>query len=262
MNLPKLLGDYRRDRGIREVTANRMRRSIAVYGEFLGHTATTKDLTRDRVNDWLCWLIERYKPKSAREFRADLMALWRYSADGSMAEYPFRIRIVRVERPIPQAWTPDEARKLFAACYQFKHGAYLSLLMRVIYETGMRRKDALQLTADDIGENEIISFTQHKTSDGHAVRLTPQTAELVRQRGDMRPPVGVRRIYRLLDQICQRAGIRHGAMQRMRRTGATQVERVQPGAAMQYLGHRTPGLAWLYYIDRTQLTMPVQPPEL
>jgi hypothetical protein len=47
-----------------------------------------------------------------------------------------------------------------------------------------------------------------------------------------------------------------------RRTGATFVERDHPGAAMRYLGHKSPGLAYRHYVDRSKLGDAIQPPEL
>lgn len=262
MLLTNLFDAYRLERGIRTVTASRMLRSISVFSEYLEHAATTTDLTRNQVNSWLCWMVEKYKAKTAREFRGDICAVWRFAADADYCDYPARIRVIRIDRPIPEAWTPDEARRLLAACLRVKHGMYLRLLLTIVYETGLRRGDALKLTSDDVDSNGCIRCLQHKTSNGHAVRLSRQTADLLRARGDMIPPVNIRRVYRLIERVCQLANVRNGAMQKMRRTGATQVERAQPGAATKYLGHKTASLAWQYYIDRTQLTEPTTPPPL
>ena len=51
-------------------------------------------------------------------------------------------------------------------------------------------------------------------------------------------------IQRLLAAINLRGGTK-----RLRRSGATAVESVQPGGAMGYLGHQTPGLSYAYYVD-------------
>jgi integrase len=132
----------------------------------------------------------------------------------------------------------------------------------VAYETGLRRGDLLSLDAHQIAPDGTVRALQHKTSYGHACRLSVATADRVRARGNLKPPVGIRRIYRLLEQVREKANVSSGAMQQMRRTGATQVEMRQPGAAQRFLGHQTPGLAYRYYVDWTQLAVPVKPPDL
>ncbi len=75
-----MLDDYARDRPLRATTLARMRRSVAIYGDWCGDSPATRDLRDARVSDWVAWLCERYRPKSAREYRGDLLALWRYAA--------------------------------------------------------------------------------------------------------------------------------------------------------------------------------------
>lgn len=260
--LSKLLDDYRMERGIRDVTLARMRRSVTVYSEFIGHDATTADLAREPVNRWIAWMLERYSPKTTREFRGDLLSVWRFASDRDLCPYPARIRVVHLPRPIPVAWTLDEVRRLVAACVGVRHGEYLALLWMVAYETGLRRGDLLKLNARDIAEDGTIRTVQHKTDVGHACRLSHATAERVRSRGGLKPPVGVRRIYRLMERVREKAHVSSGALQQMRRTGATQVEMIQPGAAQRYLGHKTPGLAYRYYVDWSQINRPVEPPKI
>ena len=260
--LTELLEDYRTERGIRSCTLYRMGRAVAVYSEFIGHAAETADLARDPVNHWIGWMLERYSPKTAREFRGDLLAVWRYAADRDLCQYPARIRVVHLSRPIPVAWTLDEVRRMLSICPLVKHGDYLALLLTVAYETGLRRGDLLSLDARQIAPDGTVRSLQHKTSIGHACQLRADTAERLRLRGNLKPPVGVRRIYRLLEQVRERANVSSGAMQQMRRTGATQVEIQQPGAAQRFLGHETPGLAYRYYVDWSQVQRPVEPPKI
>ena len=250
------------ERGIREVTLARMRRTVAVYSDFVGHDVATTDLARDPVNRWIAWMLERYSAKTAREFRGDLLAIWRFASDHDLCPYPARIRVVHLPRPIPVAWTLDEVRRIVAACVGVRHGEYLALLWTVAYETGLRRGDLLRLDARDIAPDGTIRALQHKTDIGHACCLSPDTAERVRSRGGLKPPVGVRRIYRLMEKVRDRAHVASGALQQMRRTGATQVEMQQPGAAQRFLGHQTPGLAYRYYVDWSQIQRPVMPPKI
>lgn len=59
------------------------------------------------------------------------------------------------------------------------------------------------------------------------------------------------------------SGIRPGGTRRIRRGGASEVEKHQPGTAGRFLGHLTPGLAARHYLDPTITNVrPVSPPEL
>jgi len=260
--LSHLLDAYRTERGIRQCTFYRIGRSVAVYTEFIGHDCTTADLSSEPINRWIAWMLERYAPKSARGFRGDLLSLWRFAADRDLCPYPARIRVVHLPRPIPVAWTLDEVRRLVAACVGQRHGDYLSLLWTVAYETGLRRGDLLSLDVSQIAPDGTIRAMQHKTDIGHACRLSLDTAERVRSRGGLKPPVGVRRIYRLMERVRECANVSIGALQQMRRTGATQVEMQQPGAAQRFLGHTDPRTSARYYIDWTQINRPIMPPAI
>jgi integrase len=260
--LATLLDSYRMDRGIRACTFDRMRRSVTLFSEFLGHDAVTGDLNRDNVNRWIAWLLERFSAKSAREYRGDLVALWRYAASLDLCDYPARIRIVRLPCPIPVAWTPDEVRRMLFACLLVPHGEYLKTLLSAAYQTGLRASDLFSLESHQIAPDGTVRIVQHKSGRGIVCQLDADTADAVRSRGGLNPPVGRRRVYRLIERARKFANVPAGALQQMRRTGATQVEITQPGAAMRYLGHSTPGLAYRYYVDASQLCRPVCPPRI
>jgi hypothetical protein len=53
---------------------------------------------------------------------------------------------------------------------------------------------------------------------------------------------------------------RPGTFRWLRRTAATQAERVQPGSGTTLLGHASRSTTEAWYIDRSQLQMPPLPP--
>lgn len=262
MSLSKLLAEYVSERGVAKCTQDRMARAIGIFSQFLTRPATRKDLTDSKLNDWIQWLLLLYRAKSAKEFRGDILALWRFLACRKEVPWPGRVRIVKVDVPVPVAWTADEMRRLLETCLTVRHGEYLQLLFRVAYDTGYRRSDLLRIDASTLDANNTVRLVQSKTRRGHVARLDTKTADDLRRRGNLRPPVGVRRLYRIIEKVISLAKIRPGAMQMTRRTGATQVEMNQPGAAQRYLGHATAGLAYKYYVDWSQVSRPVEPPRI
>lgn len=76
-------------------------------------------------------------------------------------------------------------------------------------------------------------------------------------------PGAPKNFYRAWRELRTTARVDGGAMQRLRRSSASEVERVTPGAAAAFLGHATPGLAERCYIDpRIAGPRPVSPTRL
>lgn len=276
---------YARDRSLRASTQYQYERSIRAFGQWLGHDPLLSDLDEDRVNGWLSELEQRVSRKTVRSKRQAICSVWRYAAELSLCEPPRRVRRVRVPSPNPTAWTLDELRRLLEAADKmrgyFPNGVPRRLWFRAIieagYQTGLRRTDLFHLdVVADVADDGTIRTLQGKTLDGHISRVEPATLALLRLISDrlkadgdpgwktpLASPVYVRGIYQWFEELREAAGISGGGcLQKLRRTGATYVEKSQPGAAMRYLGHRTPGLAWTNYIDRSKLDTAVSPPKL
>lgn len=251
------LAEYATARGIRRVTRNRMRRSVQILGEFLGREPEESDLDDRAANRWVAWLEGRYSPKSAREYRGDVLALWRFLADAGLVRPPWRVRLVRVPIRIPTAWTLDELRRLLLAA-----PGDLRILLSAAYQTGLRRGDLMSLEPSEIEADGTVRLTQSKTRQGHVARLDAATAAELRDLGPRPLRYGLKRLYRRLRELCDECGVRRGALQMTRRTGATQCEIAAPGSATRYLGHRTPELAARFYIDWSQVNKPVAPPRV
>lgn len=276
---------YARDRSLRDTTAYQYERSIRCFGEWLGHEPQLADLDDGVVSSWLADLEKLRLPKTVRGKRQAVLSIWRHAAEAGIVQPPGKIRKTRVPLPNPTAWDLSELRRLIDAAERlpgfFPNGVarktWFAALFRVAYQTGLRRSDLFCFDVTrDVDADGNISTVQQKTLDGHVSKISAETLELLRTISDrlhadgsnawrtpLAPPCYVRGVYQWFAKLRQLAGIDgEGAIQQLRRTGATYVEKEHPGAAMRYLGHRTPGLAYRHYVDRSKLGAGVMPPEV
>ncbi len=277
---------YEVERNIKPCTARRYDKSIRTFGEFVGHPVRLNELNDNLASRWVKWLGDGgARPKTVHGLRRDVLTVWRRAAKMKLCQPPGDdIRQVKIPRPIPDAWSVEELSSIVNACQRISgflsnglpRSRYFRCLIEVTYETGLRRSDVLQLNVSDFNENWMISTIQDKTLDGHVCSVSAETgkqfmwlADRLKECGDkhwsqpLRYPGNMRRCYAVLTRIRKLAGITsRGALQKLRRTGATYVESQYPGAAMRFLGHRTPGLAYKHYVDRTKLGPPPRPPAL
>jgi integrase len=152
---------------------------------------------------------------------------------------------------------------------------YRSTLLRAGYETGLRRSDLFLLRADAVNDEGVVCVTMCKTGLVHIAQMRHETVLAFRKiqvllefhECDYREfplhwPLSWAELYPILARIRKVAGVSPGALQQLRRSGATACEVDQPGAAMAYLGHTTAAMAAKHYIDRRQLTKAYCPPEV
>lgn len=254
---------YARARPISPANEYRMDRSIRLFGEWLRRDALVSDLIDDVANDWLCALEKTHSDKSIKGYRGDLLALWRWLAapPQRICEPPVYVRRIKLGEPCPISWTEEEAARIIARCRELTgmlprripQAVYCECLFRFGYDTGLRRSDAWTIRCNQIRPDGTIVLRQSKTGHTHWPRLRPETMQLLSQLpGD--PPLAcpykkTSRWYTFWKRhVTGPAGVRHGAMQQVRRTGATHLAIEHPEAVQRYLGHRTPDMQ-KYYID-------------
>jgi len=252
---------YLRARALSPPTEYRMGRSIRLLGEWLGRDALLGDLADDNISDWLRAIERTHAPKSVKEFRGDVLALWRWLAQQELCGPPLEVRRIKLGEPCPIAWTEAEAVAIIHQCRRLignlpngdPRSLYCETLFRFGYDTGLRRTDAWTVRRNQIRPDGTIVLRQHKTGHTHWPRLRPATLLLLsRLCGD--PPLACP--YRTTSrwyQFWQRhvtgpAGVRHGSLQQVRRTGATHLAIEHPEAVQRYLGHRSPEMQ-RHYID-------------
>jgi integrase len=257
MRLLDLLAEYVLERAISPGASYQLRRSITLFGA----DRTTDDLQPHPVSEWLLSLENTHAPRTRAGHRGNLLAVWRFAAERGLAALPTGVRRCPKPRPCPRAWTLEDMRRLLAACDHMPDPAWWRLVIEVAFSSGLRRSDLWRL--EKIAPDGTIWQSQHKTGYPHVARVPQRAAEEFARRNEKAPlcPSDTRGFYAAFKSLCQLAGVRPGALQMLRRTGATACEIRQAGSASRYLGHRTPGMS-AYYVDRSQLPAEgIMPPE-
>lgn len=249
-------------------------RSIACFGQHLGRQATIDDLTGDTVSKWLESLEQRLARRTVAGHRTNVMSLWRHLAEQGLVQAPRQVRRVVKPDPCPVAWTIEELRALIAQAEKIQWtmadgtpmSIYFLSTIYFCYETGLRRSDAWLVSLSQIREDGSIQMRQHKTGRTHQPRITQRTLALMKQIKHDPPLAWVggnpRQWYVHWNLLVAAARIRPGALQQIRRTGATHLYREHPEDVQRYLGHRTPTMQ-KHYVDLSLAAPQVNmPPEL
>jgi integrase/plasmid maintenance system antidote protein VapI len=270
--------EYQLDRSLVPGSAAAIAQAIRRYSHWLGRPATLGDLTDQLVNRWLATLAaEKLSRELQKGLRTRILCLWRHAFRLELIPAaPLRVRTIRLDRRIPQAWTPEQLRSLIetvrAEPGRFRYSrvpraAYWEAFIRVGYYTALRLGDLLNLRRDQIGPDGRFTVVQSKTGDGIVCQIRPDGMAAIdatfpphRQLifgGVISRYYHQQQFLRLLRSI----GLR-GSSKWLRRTGATALENVSPGASTAFLGHRSPDMAAKHYLDRVQLqeNKPCPPP--
>lgn len=250
---------YRR---LQQNSAYQLRRTLQLYEGWLERSATVDDLVDDQVSRWLARLEMTHAQRTVAGHRGNLLTLWRDCADRGLCAPPRRVRRVPRPDPCPVSWTMDELRAIVAACGQVEglfrrtHAprcVYLSTLVKFCYESGLRRSDVWRVDRSQVRPDGSIVLCQHKTARAHTPRIMADTYEgftaLPGDRPLACPYESDSSFYGLWnDAVIARAKVRPGALQQIRRTGATHLAIAHPHAVQRYLGHRTATMQ-RHYVD-------------
>lgn len=267
-------GAYSLVKSLCDSASYQLSNSLSRFSLHLGKDAEICDLKPDKVNAWLVALEATHSQRSIAGHRGNLLALWRWLAELGDCEAPRQIRKVRKPEPMPVAWTLDELRQLLAVAEQAPgempdgtpFAVYWPATIQVAYSTGLRRSDLWILRHEQIRQNGSIFLRQHKTGQTHQPQLSAKALCLIRQiKHD--PPLAwqgsnVRQWYDRWARLVKAAGIRPGALQQIRRTGATHLAIDHPERVQRYLGHRSVTMQ-RHYVDLTIAAPQSElPPEL
>jgi integrase len=141
---------------------------------------------------------------------------------------------------------------------------YFSTLIRVAWDSGLRRRDLHKLRTRDL-QPEWVHY-QQKTAKPVRVRLRASTLDVVKRwarRPDavLWPLWGTDEVFRsTFAKIVRTAGIPPGPFKRIRKSSGTAAEAACPGAGHLLLGN-TRRVFERHYLDAAQVAGP-QPPEL
>lgn len=265
--LSNLAERYATERDIAPATGCWLRYVAGRYSVHLGRIALATDLTDDAVNAWLAALLkENLARRTVRGYRGALVMLWRFAVEiGLLDALPLRLRKIKVPKLIPTACDEGEAARLVAQAlglpgfYQcgVRRSIFWVGLILAIWDSGLRIGDLLRLRKDQVGKDGTGCIVQHKTGWPKVFRFREKAMEAIREvcaaTGDSNPLIfgGVisrKTVFVTFRRIADGASFK-GGTKLLRKSGATALERQTPGAAMLYLGHQTPGLAYRHYID-------------
>lgn len=261
--LSTLLDRYVLARSVQRTSEYQLRHSLRLFESHLARAANLHDLQDQPVSQFLQAMQERLSQRSCANLRTNLLCLWRFAADQRMTRPPNRVRKVTRPEPCPIAWTLDEMVQILRRCEQLRgyfpsgvqRAAYCSCLVNFCYESGLRRSDVWVLPRERIRPDGSIVMIQHKTGRTHCPRIRPDTLALLdRMPGDppLRCPFGSTgdwyKFWR--EAVIKPAGVRHGALQQIRRTGATWLAVDHPDEVQRYLGHKSASMQ-RHYVDQS-----------
>jgi len=206
-------------------------------------------------------------PNTVRSKRVQLLSLWRAASDEGFCDLPTRrVRPAKVPWRAPIAWTHAEVCQLLSitdalprlhSC-GLRRSEWFALAIRIGWDIGLRWADQMyRLRVDMIGANGVVAFGQHKTGRVVIGRLGEATMEALRSSLAYMPrelatpwDCSHETFTAQMRLLVLKSGIRKGTWKWLRRSGATDVELQQAGAATRHLGH-APGstIAARHYID-------------
>lgn len=267
MRLATFTRRYIAERDVCREYAHALTNLAGDFSAWLRRQADTRDFRDATVNRWLadlCSANGRSKTTLANK-RRQLLTLWRAAwMDGKVREPPKRVRVIETPPPQPTAWSKSDVKRLLAAAGRepgimrcgVKRRDFWRAFVLVGYYSGLRLGDICRLRADQINSSGMVLVRQHKTGAMVLCRLRRDALESLRRIASPKRERIIggclcrRRIMKQFRGVVASAGL-NGGTKMLRRTGATLVELGTPGAAMAFLGHKTPGLAYRHYVDAT-----------
>lgn len=268
ISLASIIEEWYAEREIGDSRRDQLHYSARSFARFAGTECATA-LDDNRVNLWIRHQIAQERsPRTVRSNRCNLLTIWNAAFErGYVDTPPRRIRRVRLNRIIPRAWTPEQFETLLNAIPTVRglaspgvHKApWLRALCLVALSTGLRKGDLFSLERSFFLPNWSLSIVQSKTGDVHTARLGDRAIEAV----EALPKTESKMLFpwmhrsdaftKMFSRLLRRSGL-PGSFKWCRRSGATWIAAKHgKSAASVYLGHRTPGLAELNYIDPDQL---------
>lgn len=255
--------------GIKQASIGQYATTVNLLNRFAGRRVTTRELSEELVVEFLNWLFANGRTSpTVNAKRRNLSAIWKFAWEKNLAPEPAKLPRMKEPKRLPKAWKLEQMEALITACYEAPlrrgwEGIHWVALVMVIYDTGLRISAVLKLRTlqlDLDGGVLRVDWDQQKDDEEMEFRLHPQTIACLKDallgtgpRGRIFPwPFTQRQIWSQFRQILDRAGLpsdRRSLFHRLRRTSASWLESVRPGAAQEHLGHGDRATT-TRYIDR------------
>ncbi|HUY91686.1 MAG TPA: phage integrase SAM-like domain-containing protein [Pirellulales bacterium] len=255
-------------RSLNKGEADQYRYALNKLEKFLGRPATLADLNAPTLNEWLLSLQEGgLAPKTVKNNRGRILALWNDALDeGVIDNEPRRLRKVKIPRWIPTCWSPEEVARLLAVAQKVPgrflksrvvKSAFWEAFVLFEWDTALRLGDVRMVETATVRGQSTFRIVQSKTDDIVVCQLRPETLAAIeatfppKRKRVFGSALSHQRTLKGFGQIIEAAGLSRetGTTRMLRKSSATAVEALHPGAAMRHLGHRTPGLAYKHYVD-------------
>jgi integrase len=211
------------------------------------------------------------RPVTLMSERQTALTIWKFGIDEGLILAPIRKVIKpkitgRITRAFTRAHLTDAVNGFsLLDLGPFQSGCSKVLWLRAwvayVYETGARFTDAYNLHSEALID-EGVAWVASKTGRPVVKRLSPETRALINELLALSPDgtvfrwaVSRRWAFATIRSAFKEVGLPVGRTQWLRRSGATHVEMMRPGAAKEYLGHAASshGLAEKHYLDLTQM---------
>ncbi|RYL94836.1 tyrosine recombinase XerD [Sporolactobacillus sp. THM7-4] len=151
------LSGLKNERGLTDNTLDAYRRDLKQYIEFLNHEAgcmTWKNVTDVAVMKYLYWLKDKGSaPATLARKAASVRGLHQFLLRTHSAESDpsYAIEVPKVERPLPKILTVKQVEALLnAPDRKTPAGKRDRAMLEVLYGTGMRVSELIQLNVDDL----------------------------------------------------------------------------------------------------------------
>ncbi|MCE9546395.1 MAG: tyrosine-type recombinase/integrase [Planctomycetia bacterium] len=252
-----------------EKTAKAYRITIDQLGEYLGRPAMLGDLDDETVIGWMGSLRDKLAPQTINARRDKLLALWRFLARKRFVEeFP---DVPKLDEPAPQpmAWTMEQLAGLLDACLAYEGQPFAGVQAAgwwhsfhlVAYDTGERLGALLQLRWDWLDGADLLvpAHARKGRQKPMLYRLdvgTLAALDAIRlpERELIFPMDRDKAIfYKRYERILKAAGLpcgRRDKTHRIRRTFASHLEAVSPGAATAALAHSSRKVTEAYLDER------------
>ena len=259
---------YAARRGLGKPQTMQLVYAVGRFGRYLKRAATLADLNAPTMNEWLLSMQEEgLAPKTVKNNRGRVLCLWNDALDeGIIDNEPRRLRKVKIPRWIPTCWSPEEVARLLAVARKVPGRFIKSRVVKAKFweafvlfqwDCALRLGDVLRVETATVRGQSVFRLVQSKTNDIVVCQLRPETLAAIEA---TYPPDRKRvfgsalsrgRTLKDFRRLIEAAGLSRetGTTRMLRKSSATAVEALHPGAAMRHLGHRTPGLAYKHYVD-------------
>jgi integrase len=247
VTLPELAAAYFVGRDVSAMYRGNFLAVVAAYAAWSGGCLADQ-LREDRVAAWLTAVDGTVSRRTVKNMRAAVLMIWREASRRGVTNPPCtdRVPILKIPPRLVECYTRSEVTALIRTAQQLAgthpdgipQATYWMAILRVAWDTGLRRGDVLGVRADQLRPGGILVTLQSKTGRAIVHRLHPQTAILLRRVRTLEYPYSANTWSAIWRQIRDRSKVCRGSFKWLRRSSGSYVA-AEHGlrAGAEHLGH-------------------------